>query len=253
MPPIYETGHLKNIANFQDLISFCEGYGTAYNPIKESLKIAQLQTLHQDVQDKFNETKTKKVTFDLATNDRQLAFADLKPLATKIINAFSVCGADPLAVADAKTINRKLQGYSKKQQPPTPEEGEGNEGENDSPPSGDGGLASTSQQSYDRLIDHFDNFIQILLQAPAYTPNEEDIKIETLQTKLANLQAVNTALVAAYTPYSNAMITRNDALYNPLTGLVQTAKEVKLYVKSVFGATSTQYKQVSAIEFTKPR
>ena len=32
-----ETGHAKNIANFQDLISFCQGYGVTYNPTKESL------------------------------------------------------------------------------------------------------------------------------------------------------------------------------------------------------------------------
>ena len=38
-----ETGHAKNIANFQDLISFCQGYGATYNPTKESLKIPQLQ------------------------------------------------------------------------------------------------------------------------------------------------------------------------------------------------------------------
>ena len=42
-----ETGHAKNIANFQDLISFCQGYGTLYNPTKESLKIPQLQELYQ--------------------------------------------------------------------------------------------------------------------------------------------------------------------------------------------------------------
>ena len=45
------------------------------------------------------------------------------------------------------------------------------------------------------------------------------------------------------------MIERNQSLYNPLTGLVQTAKEVKQYVKSVFGTTSPQYKQVSGLEF----
>ena len=33
-----ETGHAKNIANFQDLISFCQGYGATYNPTKESLE-----------------------------------------------------------------------------------------------------------------------------------------------------------------------------------------------------------------------
>ena len=54
-----ETGHAKNIANFQDLISFCEGYGATYNPTKESLKIPQLQALYQLAQDKLNATKIR--------------------------------------------------------------------------------------------------------------------------------------------------------------------------------------------------
>ena len=45
------------------------------------------------------------------------------------------------------------------------------------------------------------------------------------------------------------MIDRNQTLYNPLSGLVKVAKEVKLYIKSVFGATSPQYKQISDLEF----
>ena len=84
-----ETGHAKNIANFQDLISFCQGYGATYNPTKESLKIPQLQALYQLAQDKLNATKTQKTNFDNATNERRNSFANLKPLATKIINAFN--------------------------------------------------------------------------------------------------------------------------------------------------------------------
>lgn len=40
-----ETGHAKNIANFQDLIAFVVGYGTTYNPSKNTLKIPQLNTI----------------------------------------------------------------------------------------------------------------------------------------------------------------------------------------------------------------
>lgn len=34
-----ETGHAKNVANFDDLVSFVTGYGTAYNPSKASIKL----------------------------------------------------------------------------------------------------------------------------------------------------------------------------------------------------------------------
>ena len=235
-----ETGHAKNVANFQDLISFCQGYGASYNPTKESLKIPQLQALYQLAQDQLNATKTQKTTFDNATNERRSTFANLKPLATKIINAFAVSGADSLAVADVKTVNKKLQGTSSKKS--TPEEAN----PENTPTTNS---ISTSQQSYDRLIDHFANLIQVIEQNTNYTPNETELQVATLQTKLAELQTKNTNLINAYTGYSNAMIERNQTLYNPLTGLVQTSKEVKQYVKSVFGANSPQYKQVSGLEF----
>ena len=40
-----ETGHAKNAANFDDLISSVTGYGTAYNPSKATIKLTALQTL----------------------------------------------------------------------------------------------------------------------------------------------------------------------------------------------------------------
>ena len=46
MPTYYETGHAKNVANFQDLIAFCTGFGTIYNPTKTALKLPQLNTLY---------------------------------------------------------------------------------------------------------------------------------------------------------------------------------------------------------------
>ena len=44
MPAYYETGHAKNVANFQDLIAFVTGYGATYNPTKNALKLPQLTT-----------------------------------------------------------------------------------------------------------------------------------------------------------------------------------------------------------------
>ena len=89
----------------------------------------------------------------------------------------------------------------------------------------------------------------MLQQNTLYNPNENDLKVTALQAKLTELQTKNSNLINAYTQYSNAMIQRNQILYNPLAGLVQTTKEVKQYVKSIFGANSRQYKQVSGLEF----
>lgn len=37
-----ETGHAKNVANFDELISYAIGYGADYNPSKEAIQIPGL-------------------------------------------------------------------------------------------------------------------------------------------------------------------------------------------------------------------
>ena len=252
MPSKSETGHAKNVANFEDLISFCNGYGPTYNPSKDALTIANLTVLQTQSQAGLQQAKTSKTSFDNATNARQLAFKDLKPLATKIVNAFAVSGATALAVADAKTINRKIQGAKANGStktasaavPPPSGELEG------AAPTATDKTISTSQQSYDSMIDHFKKLIETVSQDANYNPNENELKLATLQTKLSSLKTSNTDIVNSYTIWSNSRINRNTILYNPTTGLVQIVLEVKKYVKSVFGATSPQFKQVSKLEFT---
>ncbi|AZA54352.1 hypothetical protein [Chryseobacterium sp. G0201] len=235
---VSETGHAKNAANFQSLISFCIGFGASYNPVKDSLKVAALEELLLNVQNKLDNTKAKKTGFDNATNNRRNAFTDLRSLSTKIVNAYAVSGADQLGIQNMKSVNRKIQGspsrksnvQAEDQQPETKQ-------------------ISNSQQSYDKMVDHFSGVIEILAQNPSYSPNENDLKIAALQEKLLDMKTKNAELIDSYTQYSNAMLERNQIMYNPLSGLLQTAKEVKLYVKSVFGASSPQYKQISGIEF----
>jgi len=99
------------------------------------------------------------------------------------------------------------------------------------------------------MVEHFSSIIEILIQNPAYNPNENDLKVTSLQDKLSDMQTKNSELIDAYTQYSNAMLERNQTLYNPLSGLVQTSKEIKQYVKSIFGASSPQFKQINGIEF----
>jgi len=240
-----ETGHAKNVANFEDLISFCTGYGGSYNPSKAILQIANLTTLHTNAGTSVSGVTTSKTAFSNATNARQTAFDPLKKLCTRIVNALDATDATDKLVKDAKSINNKIQGKraGEKPKPATTADSEAAEDKS----------ISVSQQSYDSLIDNFDKLIQLISTEPTYTPNETELQISTLQTNLGNLKTTNTAVVNAYTNYSNSRITRNNILYGATTGLVDVALEVKKYVKSVFGATSPQFKQVSKLEFTRPR
>lgn len=105
--------------------------------------------------------------------------------------------------------------------------------------------------THDSLIEHIEKLINLLSSIPAYNPNESELKIASLNTLLTSMKLSNTAVIGAYTTWSNARIVRNDLLYKKITGLVDVAFECKNYVKSIFGATSSQYKQVSKLKFKK--
>jgi len=86
-----------------------------------------------------------------------------------------------------------------------------------------------------------------------YAPNETELQIGALQTYSTSLKNANTNVINNTTPVSNKRITRDEALYAEGTGLVDLAGLVKKYVKSLYGGASPQYKQISGLEFTRPR
>ncbi|SKC11898.1 hypothetical protein SAMN05660477_03138 [Soonwooa buanensis] len=230
-----EVGHAKNVANFQELIGYCTAYGTAYNPSKTALQLTSLNTLLASAKTELTNVTTAKNTFDTVTGDRQVAFEPLKSLATKVYNSISVTDATEQTLADAKTINNKLQGKraNPTSQSPNPDN-----------------QVSVSRQSYDSLTENFSSLLDLVSSIPSYTPNEADLNTTSLTTFRDNLQTANTNVINAEVAYSNARISRDNILYSKDSGLVEIAMDVKNYVKSVFGATSPQYKQVSGIKFT---
>ncbi|WP_434980139.1 hypothetical protein [Daejeonia sp. YH14] len=241
MPSTSEVGHAKNVANFADLIAYCTAYGATYNPSKTALKLVSLNTLLTSAQSELASVTTTKNAFDTATGNRQLAFAPLKSLATKIFNYLSVTDASEQTIADAKTINNKIQG--KRAKNTTPENpGSGQPATNNQ--------VSVSRQSYDMLTENFSALLDLVASVPSYTPNETELSVASLTTFRDQLQTENTNVITAEVAYSNARIARDKLLYSKDTGLVDIASDVKKYVKAIFGATSPQYKQISVIKFT---
>ena len=242
MASIYETGHAKNAANLETLINFCLSYGTAYNPAKLGIKITTLNTILAEAKAALSDVIEKSTAFTVAVNIRQATFADIKALSTKLINALSVTDALEKTISDAKGINRKIQGTRAAKKSTITVE-------NEEAVSIDEKSVSASQQSYDQQIEHFTKLIVLLENEIKYIPNEPELQVSSLKYKLANMKAANLSLNKAYVDLSNSRLNRNRLLYSKDTGLCKTAQEVKKYIKSVFGAISPQFKQVSKIIF----
>ena len=231
-----------------------------------------MQTIYTNANNALTDIDTKHNNLNHVINTREVLFIGLKPLATQIMAALAAAGANAQTMLNAKTINRKIQGSRATKKTtttsttstPTPTSTPTTGGTTTTPtsvtPPAPERTASTTtpvtpvnistaQLSFDNLVAHFQELVSYVSLYPAYNPNEPNLKVAALNTTATSFTTANNNVKTAQTAYHTSMATRTTVLYNPTTGLVQIAKEVKAYVKSAFGASSPQYKQVEAVHF----
>lgn len=238
-----ETGHAKNVANFDDLISFATGYGPSFNPSKASISLSGLQTLSSIAKAAIDTVNAALAAYSNAVAAREASFVPLSKLITRVLNALKATDTSKQVDEKAKTLARKIQGIRASAKKTEEEKkilaAAGNEVIE----------ISSSQMSYDSRLDNFDKLIKLLAGIILYTPNEDDLKITALISRYNDLKMKNADVVTTTTQLSNARISRNETLYKQNSGLVDIAFDTKTYIKSIYGATSPQFKQVSKLEF----
>ena len=238
--PTSETGHARNIENFQRLISFVTAYGAIYNPTNALILLVALNAKLTAANAELDNVSAMLMPFKFAVNEREIAFEPLSKLATRIVNAYAATGTDEKNVADARTFVRKIQGKRAtpkvKDDPTTPADESAQS-------------ISASQLSYTQRLGHLENLLNLLGNDALYAPNEAELQMVTLSAMATDLKVKNNNVINAATPLSNARISRNDALYAKDSGMLALAALVKKYVKSLFGAESAQVKQINELEF----
>lgn len=232
-----ETGHAINVANFNNLITSVMALGAMYAPSKAELKLASLNAISASATNSIDEVMKKRNAYNNAVNARLLGFSKMRPLTTRLLAALYITDANFELLKDAKTINRKIQGKRALAIEPVAE----------------GEVApksiSASQVSYSQLIQHFTTLVNLIETVSSYQPTENDLKLDTLQTYITELNSLHSEVSTAYISIGNTRMERNQILYKPLVGLINIALSVKLYVKSVFGAKSPEYKGINKIPF----
>lgn len=243
MASLSETGHLKNVTNLESLITSASAFGAAYNPSTATIKLTALQTLLTASKESIDAVNNAQTAYSNAVGVREAVYFPFNKLITRVNSSLKASGATKQVIDSAQTIVRKLQG-KRAGSKLTEEEMKAMQAEGK-----EVNQISVSQYSYDSRLGNFDKFISLLASVPLYNPNEEELKIESLKALYTEFNAKNNDVLTATVQLSNARIARNDVLYKPSTGLVDVATQAKLYIKSVFGGTSPQYKQVSKLSF----
>jgi hypothetical protein len=238
-----ETGHAVNVANFEDLEACCIGYGTLYNPSKKGIQlpaIAAKRTASVNILKTINDLSPALIR---AVDEREIAFNSFEGLIRRINNAVEASDVTPQFIKDVKSITYKMLGERITPKHPTKE---------DNPNLSEEELIrnnSSAQTGMDNQIENLYKLNKLLSSEPNYNPNETDLTVVSLTTLYTTLKTTNTAVINADNPISNKRIERNVILYHPQTGLVKMASDIKKYIKSVFGVSSPQYKEVSRIKF----
>ena len=242
-----ETGHAKNVTNLESLITSIIALETSYNPSRDSIKLPALQALLTASKESLNAVNIAQATYSNAVAARKVAFEPFGKLITRVMNSLKASGTSTQVVQSARPIVRKLQGRRASAKI-TEEEKKALEAEGK-----EVNQISASQMSFDNRIENFDILIMLLSSIRLYNPNEEELKVETLKALHNQLKEKNSEVILPIVQLSNSRMNRNKILYNENTGLVDVALDSKTYIKSIFGATSPQYKQISKLRFIRPK
>lgn len=237
----FETGHVKNAANLLKYNQFLATLGTAYNPSNTAITLSALTTAQTSATAKINAVATALTNWNNAQNDRKSEFDTLASFSTQLLGALKAVGAAKQTTDDFAFLVGKMRGDDGTKLTKA-DAGKIATSNNNSNPEETTASKSTSQQSFDQKIEHFNKMILLLQSEASYAPNEVQFQVTTLNAKLVTLNTINDNANNAKSLLTSSRIDRNLFFYDTNNGILELVKKSKDYIKSIFGASSQQYK-----------
>ncbi len=234
---------VKTAAAFEEFIGICSGYGGTYNPGSPNLQLSALNELAGKSRQALEDMNVTKSAMNLATNNREIAFAGLRKLASSITFALAASGASEQTMNDARAIIRQMTSHRKNRAPIASGES--------AAPAVKG--RSLSQLGFESKTDHLARLVQLLRDEPLYQPTEFHLSLKGLEEFLSKLRGLNVTVNEAKVTFRNSRIALIQLYYADAHSMVDIARAGKMYVRSVFGLNSMEYQQVKRLKFTKPR
>jgi hypothetical protein len=237
-----ESGDRKVIDNYRQLIDHVTA-NPDYNPANSLIAKAALATHRTAAFAADDAVDTSAAPYKMAVTARQEVFDPVSTVMRRSFAMLKASGASQGELDDAKTELRKITGArkspKKKAGPNTPA------AEVDK-------QHSASQMSYANRRGSVGAYVSILANVSSYNPNEDELKLSALQALVADLDAKNDAVSAAFVPLSQARGARDAILYLDEDSVVNRAALVKAYVAAAFGRDSQLYKAIKGLDFRRP-
>lgn len=232
----YESNITKNIRNGELVVNYLISYGDKYNPSREAIFITALQALNLQAHTYIGTVRDNKQTNSNEKIQRRDVYGNLKPLATRILNELIASGAPKSVVKTAKHFVKNIQGARIIKI--TPE-------------TADDKHSSASHTSFAEQIQNLSGLVGVLNSAPEYKPNIPELTTAALTAKINAMIASNGNEGTSKAEWSTSIVERNKFFNQEYTGYIDIYASVKRAVKAIFGATSPEYKQISALTFVR--
>lgn len=240
MTTTYETGHAKNVANANLIISYITQLATIYKPSNPDIDLPNLQTLYTTAFADLQDINAALAPYTLAVDARELVFEPVNKKLTKLHKVYKATqGVSAAQLEDFMTISRKLKG-TRKTQPTEP-----------TSPDTEQTQYSVSQLSYDQRTNNFAQLIELLQNTPNYAPNETEYQVKTLQNEKTQMMNTTQQVADTYFPLNIARGKRNQTMYTGKTNLVDTFNKAKDYLFTILDTKSPEYKAIAKLKFKK--
>lgn len=236
--------YVKNADAYSRLVEFCTGLGGTYNPGNQNLKLTAMRALLEKAQSSLHDVSTKTSTYKSVTNEREIAFTGIEKLATRVALALEASGVSWQNVADVRYFSRLIAGRRATNREPILS-GDANEQSLKSlihPPRG-----------YVTVAANFSKLVDRVAMLPKYKASHAELELPALQAKAALLRAKTEAVNKARIALSNAMLKRDRVMYREANSLVDNARLVKRFIRSMYGTRSGPSAQLVGFRFTKPK
>jgi len=237
----------QNVDNMEVFTEKAITFEPAFNPSDARLSIQnQKQVKVSGDKALLGVALAERTSEDIATT-RNAAFDALDPFVTRLINAVRISDAPAQTIEHGDSIVREYRNQRATEIVPPAKTAEGSDEEES---------ARTNKMrnsSFNTKIENYRNLVLLVNAIVGYKTNETDLTVEAISERLDDLKRVNSACITAEAELEAARKLRDIVLYGAKTGLVDVAMDSKLYVKSAYGATSTQYKSISGITFRKKK
>jgi len=241
-----ETGYSVFMTNMEKLWQSTVGFGTSYQPGNTDLLPAAIKVELDAERALLKKLNEKSAPWIIAVNEREEEIEVLSTLCRRVWEFTVSSKASANFANDVKSHVKKITGARStpkivmtQDDPPVPTEESVKQ-------------ISASQMGIDNRLNQFDALIQLLKLETAYAPNEADLKTTALEAKHTAITNKNSAVIAASPEVDTARNNLKDKMYFAAGNGAELSGKVKQYLRSAFGPSSWQYKQISGLKLTKP-